>query len=420
MSEEEEIRRVQKEEEDYLLSLPNVEGVMVDEKITAGEGTGKLAIVVMVREKVDVEDLDEDDVVPSSVDGVCTDVQETGEIVAGGALDIGPPMLGPDGLDRQGRHRPVPFGVSIGHPDVTAGTVGWLYENDAGAQWAGSNNHVLANINRGELGDPILQPGPEDGGQTGEDRAGGLAYYKPIEDGVTVDLALYRKLAEHENRFTGVEKPIRGVVDDISRGDTLVKTGRTTAVTRGKVRATGASVNVRYPPEGSIKLTEVIVTTKMLEGGDSGSPVAKETADGLYAAARGFGGSPVVAVHHDIRNEIAAIQEDVDPSIQLVTQEKDEPEPVSVVLRLRKKEADPNEYDVEIVAIGDRTETPLADVQVTMRGGDLQRSGITGSDGVVVFKAVTPGAYSFTGTKEGYQPASASIDESRFPMKRLS
>ena len=62
---------------------------------------------------------------------------------------------------------PVPTGVSIGHPAITAGTIAARVTKN-GAVYILSNNHVLANINQATFGDPILQPGTYDGGGTGD------------------------------------------------------------------------------------------------------------------------------------------------------------------------------------------------------------------------------------------------------------
>src|SRR3989449_10313618 len=65
---------------------------------------------------------------------------------------------------RTRRIRPAPGGVSIGHIQITAGTLGVLARPN-GRPVILSNNHVLANQNAGRVGDPILQPGPADGGR---------------------------------------------------------------------------------------------------------------------------------------------------------------------------------------------------------------------------------------------------------------
>ncbi len=70
-------------------------------------------------------------------------------------------------LLRTDKWRPAPGGVSIGHFQITAGTLGCSVLK-AGQKYILSNNHVLANCNNAALQDPIYQPGPHDGGQAAD------------------------------------------------------------------------------------------------------------------------------------------------------------------------------------------------------------------------------------------------------------
>ena len=64
------------------------------------------------------------------------------------------------------RRRPLCIGCSVGHFNVTAGTLGAFVRPRGGGPLAIlSNNHVLANENRGKKGDDILQPGAIDDGR---------------------------------------------------------------------------------------------------------------------------------------------------------------------------------------------------------------------------------------------------------------
>jgi hypothetical protein len=78
----------------------------------------------------------------------------------------------------QRRHRPLRIGTSIGHFNITAGTLGCLVKPRRGDQpLILSNNHVLADENRGNQGDAILQPGAYDGGKRPKDVIGFLEKY---------------------------------------------------------------------------------------------------------------------------------------------------------------------------------------------------------------------------------------------------
>jgi hypothetical protein len=117
--------------------------------------------------------------VPERLDGVPVRVRLSGRIHAlrGATCDASG-----DGICQSDERwpLPVPLGVSLGHPSITAGTIGARVTN--GAQvFALSNNHVLANTNQAALGDAALQPGPYDGGSLAAgDAIGTLHDFEPI------------------------------------------------------------------------------------------------------------------------------------------------------------------------------------------------------------------------------------------------
>src|SRR3989449_1180431 len=77
------------------------------------------------------------------------------------------------------RQRPAPMGFSVGHPAITAGTIGARVRDALGRVYILSNNHVLANSNDANIGDPQYQPGPFDGG-TAADQIATLTDFQTI------------------------------------------------------------------------------------------------------------------------------------------------------------------------------------------------------------------------------------------------
>ena len=73
-----------------------------------------------------------------------------------------------DAFAHRMRMRPAPCGISCGHYKISAGTLGALAKGRSGNRpnrmLILSNNHVLADVNAGNIGDVILQPGAFDGG----------------------------------------------------------------------------------------------------------------------------------------------------------------------------------------------------------------------------------------------------------------
>ena len=72
-------------------------------------------------------------------------------------------------------------------------------------------------------------------------------------------------------------------------GDKVIKSGRTTGVTQGKVKQVDATVKVRYPdPIGVIKRKKSVITTKMLQGGDSGDACVYVDGDKIHPVLTGL------------------------------------------------------------------------------------------------------------------------------------
>ncbi len=210
---------------------------------------------VLVREKVDPDRLTEATMVPESVDGIPTDVDETGEIVAYQFRD---------------RHRPAPGGVSIFNCKLNAaGTLGcWVDDDDddAGQKYEKqkqvcllSNNHVIALVNDGSPGDPIAQPGRLDGGVCPDDVIAKLLRFVAIDfagGSNEVDAAIAQ--AESERVVDSRILRAAGRLDKLASPHVrarlrmeVQKSGRTTGWTQGAVDLLGVTVNVNYAPLGA-------------------------------------------------------------------------------------------------------------------------------------------------------------------------
>ena len=154
-----------------LFARANVVGVAIGTKRIHEQDTRERCITVFVERKRPMEQLRRRDVVPKEMSGVLTDVVETGRFSA-------MPLTQTVEEGRTHRMRPAEGGVSIGHYRITAGTLGVLARR-GGRPVILSNNHVLANGNAGAIGDPILQPGPVDGGRL-QDAVARLTDFVPI------------------------------------------------------------------------------------------------------------------------------------------------------------------------------------------------------------------------------------------------
>lgn len=76
------ISRVQEAHSPHLLTLPNVIGTAIGQKITGDQPTGDLALIVLVRRKVPLEELRPEERIPATLEDVLVDVQAVGDVLA--------------------------------------------------------------------------------------------------------------------------------------------------------------------------------------------------------------------------------------------------------------------------------------------------------------------------------------------------
>lgn len=189
------------------------------------------------------------------------------------------------------KFRPAPAGVSVGHFNITAGTIGgWaLGRGDRSRRLLiVSNNHVLANSNSARFGDAIIQPGRADGGANPADQIAILERFVTINFSAGainfLDCAtgwcwperVRRDHVYHGGNPTAKFFKIGNTVVEPFVGMIVGKTGRTTDLTQGMIQATGVSVNVNYGSAGVAHFRDQfsvksVNANAFSAGGDSGS-----------------------------------------------------------------------------------------------------------------------------------------------------
>jgi hypothetical protein len=181
----------------------------------------------------------------------------------------------------QARHRPLLIGCSVGHFRVTAGTIG-AFVTVAGDDRPRilSNNHVLAEEDRGAPGDAVLQPGSADGGGSDDavatlERAVRLRTDAPNR--VDAAIAVVDEGVEVDTRtLTGDGALASGIVAPEDAG-AVRKVGRTTGRTEGRVTAFELDgVAVAYGALGTLTFDDQVEVQgsgngPFSQGGDSGS-----------------------------------------------------------------------------------------------------------------------------------------------------
>lgn len=266
------------------LSLPGVVSVGMGIKRTGKTSTGIPALVFGVKKKVAARDLPADQIVPRKLDGLPTDVVEVGRIRFHGYALPGPqkpPGNQPD--TRTVRMRPAQPGVSVAHYKVTAGTLGAVVRgNFPGGAAILSNNHILANATSGSdgrsrVGDPVLQPGPYDGGGP-RDVIAGLHSFSPMvpdngsREGYLnkIDAAIAIPVQPNlvKDTILGLG-PVKGTAAAYP-GMAILKSGRSSGVTRGSVKTIGNTIRVENEDSTYI-FEDQVGTAAISEDGDSGS-----------------------------------------------------------------------------------------------------------------------------------------------------
>ncbi len=246
--------------------------------------------------------------IPESLEGIPFVVENRGEIRAQSYTDEYP--------------IPVPIGVSCGNlmdpyrtGYLTAGTIGCAVEKmvkigkGKNAQWVLkryilSNNHVIAQENDGQEGDPIVQPGTYDMWDPKGHEVAGLSelvkikfsrkYPAPRYPENQMDAAIAESYGDEQSGWdvgtavlpqTGGWSPSTTFVDAYV-GQAVMKCGRTTEVTHGEVTNINANIIVVYGTPGNYKyayfVNQIETSTKVSgshfsQSGDSGSLVVTDT-----------------------------------------------------------------------------------------------------------------------------------------------
>lgn len=223
--------------------------------------------------------------------------------------------------------RPVRIGVSVGHPNITAGTIGCRVKDDQGV-YILSNNHVMADSNKANIGDPILQPGDYDGGSFPADVIGTLEDYEQIRfckgrllsncPDNTMDAAIAATSASDVSNNTpsnGYGTPYSATVTPLqvflTIDKTVMKYGRTTQQTYGVVDGINATVAVNYG-QGKIAnfVGQIIIKDGSFSaGGDSGSLILNGSGNPLGLL---FAGSSTITIANPINPILSRFEVTVD------------------------------------------------------------------------------------------------------------
>jgi len=307
-----------------LLRKKNVAYGRRGKKIVAGTVLDRECLTVAVTQKVPLARLAKEDVIPREVEGMETDV----------IVDEMPRT------QRTRRYRPMPGGVSIGHPEITCGTGSPIMID--GVRYIISCAHVIANSNDCQIGDQTWQPGRADGG-TALDTIGHLYRWVPIRwldqesacpiarrftkrvNGVLEFFGSDTRLCTRSTELNVVDAAIsRAIVDEdladkilgvgIPTGFTefrllevVTKSGRTTNVQSGPVLDTDGFANVDFGRGRIAGFKDQIFSANISRAGDSGSLVLSVKEDNIDIGGMLFAGNQHLTIINKISNVLKAL-----------------------------------------------------------------------------------------------------------------
>ncbi len=251
----------------------NLVGIGIGEKATSGKSTGEMCVKVFVAKKYPKSKIIRSDLIPSEIDGIPTDIEGVGYPKKFQIL-------------QRRRLRPVPGGVSVGLDFNAvnyefAGTLGTAVvdKQNPARLYALSNNHVLADENRVDEGAGVVQPATLDGGRNA-DRVARLTRYVPLRfnnrrNWMDAAIAEFENAAEVDKNILGIGVASRDAKPSLNLS--VRKSGRTTGLTEGIVRALNSDITGIEYEQGMVRMDDVIVI-RGIEGpfskpGDSGSVI---------------------------------------------------------------------------------------------------------------------------------------------------
>jgi endonuclease G len=265
---------------------PGVTAVDVGYKVVEGQPTDQVAIRVHVERKIPMAQLPEGD----AFNDTDRDDETVGDfpvdvIEATYGLAAGPVVLDHDNeaaveaVDRRSVVSPLIGGISCGNPRATAGTLGAIVFDTTTCQpMILSNWHVLVAASAAAVGESITQPGRVDGGLVGANTVATLTRMQ-LDSRMDAAVATLSGARTHSRDMLGLGT-IAGT-DSAALGMNVVKSGRTTGITRGVVDGVALSTRINYGDPGTVRFSGQIrivphppwptVDTEVSRGGDSGS-----------------------------------------------------------------------------------------------------------------------------------------------------
>lgn len=247
--------------------------------------------------------------VPETIGGYRSKWIVTGPIKALPYLQVNSSLVGVNDIlasDRRKVVRPALGGVSIGHYQITAGTLAKAVYGVFGRIKGLSNNHVVANSNNAKIGDPILQPGPYPDGGALDNPLGKLERFIPLSftgDNI-VDCGIFNPI--NDNLVDGILDI--GEVPNVEYGTVgmnVMKSGRTSYLTDSSFGDILGTFKVQYGDQNLQFKDQMVTTSKLADPGDSGSLVVNSVTKNAVGLL--FAGSNAITLVNKIQNVMSQL-----------------------------------------------------------------------------------------------------------------
>ncbi|EES90998.1 conserved hypothetical protein [Clostridium botulinum D str. 1873] len=249
----------------YFLNKSNVVGIGCGYKIKNGFYTNQLCIQVFVRKKLPLNELNTNDLIPSTYKGIPTDIKETGGFTA-------------CSLTQKIRPTPGGYCISNEYNDEYLGTLGCLVTDNKDL-FLLSNSHVLAIFNQAPLGTKIIEPSSEFRGNPKTDTIATLSKYIELKfiEGTSMPVnytdcgiakIIDKSLVSPKIALVGIPKGL----SNPKLNQPVKKVGAISELTTGTVTSIHATVTVNYNDIKKLAIfKEQIFTNLLAQPGDSGA-----------------------------------------------------------------------------------------------------------------------------------------------------
>lgn len=262
------IKNICDQQYDFFFQKANVVGVGLGYKIVNGCTTNRMCITVYVTQKLPLNSIGYNSIIPKYFCGISTDVIESGYVSVGNfnCVCSNSPL--------QHRIRPCNGGFSIGANGMPDCSLGCLVKDTSNNIYVLTCNHSIAKNNESSIGvTQITQPAPKYGGKIPRDTVATVSKFEKVNvtpgvinyiDAVICETnaSMVVKGLYHYGYITGVEAS--------TLGTKVAKVGAGTDVTTGKIISLDTIIKINFLGQ-EVLFKDQIITDTQSNSSDEGA-----------------------------------------------------------------------------------------------------------------------------------------------------